>query len=69
MLDGADGGIEDVSASQGVVVGGLDDGAVKDGVLGGQADFEQVGTCLRELVEVTALCGCRVEAGWDEYAK
>ncbi|WP_239472026.1 hypothetical protein [Streptomyces sp. NEAU-S7GS2] len=69
MLDGADSAVEDVPASQGAVVGGLDDGSVEEGVLGGQADLEQVGTRLRELVEVPPLCGCRMQAGGDEYAQ
>ncbi len=69
MFDGAHGVVEGVSAAQGAVVGGLNDGAVEGGVLGGQADLEQVGTCLRELVEVLALCGCRVQAGGDEHAQ
>jgi hypothetical protein len=54
VLDRAEGAVEHVSASEGASVGGLDDRAVEERCVVGEADFEQVGSRLREPVEATA---------------
>lgn len=69
VLDHAESGVQDVPTSQGAAVGGLDDGSVETGVMVGEADLEQAGTCPGDLVEMTALGMGRVQPGRYEHAQ